>query len=113
GGVVGLEFSFTGGDSNYKFDDGTVFDGDSFTADGVDIDFTLTASGQYSVAGGSVTGTLNNSLTTIDRIEVFNISAGPGDDRNVFFNNLSVVPEPSSAALLGLGCLALLMRRRK
>lgn len=114
-GVVGFEFSFTGGTSNYMFDDGTVADsGIPFTADGLDVNFTITGSGQYSIDnGGTFTGTLNNSLASINQIEVFNISAGPGDERNVFFNNLSVVPEPSSIALLGLGGLALILRRCK
>lgn len=114
GSTEGLKFSFTGGNANYMLDNGSITDtGFPFTADGLDINFTLTASGQYSIDGGAFTGTLNNALTSIDRIEVFNMNAGGGDERNVFFNNMTVVPEPSSVALLGLGGLAMILRRRK
>ena len=43
------------------------------------------------------------------------VGLGRDNCANVTFSNfnLSVVPEPSSAALLGLGGLALLRRRRK
>ncbi|MBT8043527.1 MAG: PEP-CTERM sorting domain-containing protein [Verrucomicrobiae bacterium] len=57
--------------------------------------------------------TLANSATAINEIRVFNNTSGSGND--VLFDNFNViaVPEPSSAALLGLGGLALILRRRK
>ena len=43
------------------------------------------------------------------------LSAPNGDGNHVFVDNISIeeVPEPSSTALLGLGGLALILRRRK
>jgi hypothetical protein len=37
---------------------------------------------------------------------------GGGDERNPYFNNLSLVPEPSSSLLMGLGLAGLLALRK-
>jgi hypothetical protein len=52
-------------------------------------------------------------ISGIDGFELFSVKQGIGE--NFGANNMSVsaVPEPSSFALLGLGGLALLFRRRK
>ncbi|MGJ8642554.1 MAG: PEP-CTERM sorting domain-containing protein [Luteolibacter sp.] len=45
-------------------------------------------------------------------IPLWKASAGAGEAGTVYFR-VNSVPEPSSPLLMGLGCLALLMRRRK
>lgn len=73
------------------------------------IAFTVTGAGTYSAVAGSDSwsGTFNGSLTGID---VFNDAGGNGSD--VGFNNLTVVPEPSTWAISAIGCMALCGWRR-
>jgi len=117
GGVESLAFTIGGADTNYGVTDDGGFTTSpvTLTSDGLNLAVTLTGSGAYSLnAGGTIiTGNLKES--SIDQVRVFNFNAGSGDSHNVFFNNLSVtaVPEPSSTALLGLGGLSLLLRRRR
>jgi PEP-CTERM motif len=68
------------------------------------IAFTVTGANTYSAVAGSDSwsGTFSGSLIGID---VFNNAAGNGSD--VAFNNLTVVPEPSTWTLLAAGCVAL------
>jgi hypothetical protein len=72
------------------------------------ISFTVTGANTYSAVAGtdSWSGTFSGSLLGID---VFNNAAGNGSD--VAFNNLAVVPEPGTFALVGIG-LALLIGNR-
>lgn len=59
------------------------------------------------------TGTLDGTPGSgIDRFRLFNFAAGVGG-KNVFFNSVQVVPEPSSLALLAAGALALTRRRSR
>lgn len=59
---------------------------------------------------GSVTGIVNS----IDNFEFYNANTTGGDQNNLYFNNLEVVPESSSTALivgvLAIGCA---LRRRR
>ncbi len=73
------------------------------------IAFTVTGAGTYSAVAGSDSwsGTFSGSLTGID---VFNDAGGNGSD--VGFNNLTVVPEPSTWAISAIGCMALCGWRR-
>ncbi|HKW28284.1 MAG TPA: PEP-CTERM sorting domain-containing protein [Verrucomicrobiae bacterium] len=73
------------------------------------ISFTVTGANSYSAVAGtdSWSGTFSGSLLGID---VFNNAAGNGSD--VAFNNLTVVPEPSAWAMLLVGGMTLLGRRR-
>jgi hypothetical protein len=73
------------------------------------IAFTMTGANTYSAVAGSDiwSGTFNGSLIGMD---VFNLGAGDGSD--VAFNNLTVAPEPSTWAMLAIGGVALLGRRR-
>jgi len=72
------------------------------------ISFTVTGANTYSAVAGtdSWSGTFSGSLLGID---VFNNAAGNGSD--VAFNNLAVVPEPGTFALVGVGALLLGSRR--
>ncbi len=73
------------------------------------IAFTVTGVGTYSAVAGSDSwsGTFSGSLTGID---VFNDAGGNGSD--VGFNNLTVVPEPSTWAMLAVGSMAMFGWRR-
>jgi hypothetical protein len=73
------------------------------------IAFTVTGAGTYSAVAGTDawSGTYSGSLLGMD---VFNIKGGNGSD--VGFNNLTVVPEPSTWGMLTAGGLMLLGYRR-
>ena len=73
------------------------------------ISFTVTGANTYSAVAGSDSwsGTFSGSLTGID---VFNDAGGNGSD--VGFNNLTVVPEPSTWAMLAAGSMAMFGWRR-
>jgi PEP-CTERM motif len=73
------------------------------------ISFTVTGANTYSAVAGtdSWSGTFSGSILGID---VFNNAAGNGSD--VAFNNLAVVPEPGTFALVGAGLALLLGSRR-
>ncbi len=74
------------------------------------IAFTVTGADTYSAVAGSDSwsGTFSGSLTGID---VFNNSAGNGSD--LAFNDLTVVPEPSTWAMSAFGGLTLFGYLRK
>ena len=73
------------------------------------IAFTVTGADNYSAVAGSDTwsGTFSGSLIGMD---VFNYGAGDASD--VAFNNLTVVPEPSTWAMLAVGSMAMFGWRR-
>jgi len=119
GATLLFQLYVRGGQTIYEFYDnlgGGTFDQDTtagFSKDGGTFSFTLNSSTGYSATWGNATpwtGSIQN--LSIDRIQVYNNSAGSGGGNDVYFNNLTVVPEPSAALLGGLGALALLRRRR-
>ena len=75
--------------------------------------YTFTASGG-NVSGGSqtFTGTISMLTGGITQADIYNNNGGYGSD--VQFDNLAItnVPEPVSFAMVGLGALTLLTRRR-
>jgi hypothetical protein len=75
------------------------------------IAFTVTGAGTYSAVAGSDawSGTYSGSLLGM---QVFDIKGGNGSD--VGFNNLTVVPEPSTLTLtmLAAGCVGIFAGRR-
>lgn len=106
-----FEFYFRGGQTIYEFRDNSGADQDTsidYTADGLTISFQLTGANSYSldVNGGAYThtGTLSGS-GSIDALRFFNYQAGDGENFDLFFNQLQVVPEPANMALAGFGGL--------
>ena len=122
-GNIPFSFEFFGGQNNYSYDIGNNrFDtGVPFTTSGLSIALTLGASNAFSLAitpiGGATT-TINGTLGSSNLVQValFNLSAGAGSSHDVFFNNLAIVPEPSSLALIALSAAfggSYLWRRRR
>jgi hypothetical protein len=92
------------------------------TGGGMTIKFTLTGPDTFQLdiayavgvpATETFTGTLEGAPGSgIDRFRLFNFAAGVGG-KNVFYNSVQVVPEPSSAVLLAAGVLLGVARRRR
>jgi len=85
-----------------------VVDGGTFT--------TLAAEGVFTVTGGSLAGDFGNFGTIVDLI--FEFDPGSMADLTQPFNGysditLSPIPEPITSAILGLGLVGLVTRRRK
>ena len=110
-----FEFYFVGGQAAYTVHDasGPNNSGVGYTTGGLNLVFTLTGTDSYSftINGGSpITGALSGTGGSgIDRVRLFNANGGP----DVFYNNLSIVPEPASGALLGLGLMIFAALRRR
>lgn len=111
------EFFLNGSNTTYSVNQSGGFSGTGVneTTGGLDIVFKLTSSTAYSVEItpiGSTTTTKTGNLlsptggTTITQLRLFNFNAGSGGGSDLFFNNLSAVPEPS--AMLGVGMVGLL-----
>jgi len=98
--VVISEFNFTSIDSNNEFYD-VIINGNttSFGNSGAADDYTDPLNGLLIAAGTNITFA----------------ARGPLDSTHIRISSITVetVPEPSSTALLGLGGLGLIMRRRK
>ena len=119
GGTVALAVFINNGGPGYQIENSTgiVDSSQGWTGDGFNISVDLTGSGTYALnfLGYSGSGTLANSMTSIDGIRVYSFdptSGGSGGNFDVYFNNITVVPEPTSAALGLLGAALLLRRRR-
>jgi len=79
---------------------GTLSDGSST------IDVTATDDGADGVLGGDGFGLLG-------QVQANDVTDTQTSTLNVDFDNLTVIPEPASVGLAGLGALAMLKRRRK
>ncbi len=112
-GTNRLEFYFVGGESTYTVNNGDVISSDvGWTEGGLNLAITLTGPDSFSLTingGEPIIGALGGpSGSGISQVRLFNANGGP----DVFFNNLAIVPEPASVALLGLGAMVGLLRRR-
>ncbi len=96
-----LEFYFTGGTSDYKYDDsaGIQSTGLGFSDDGLTIQITLLTATTYELSvsrneGGNflATGTLKNpgGGQAIAQFRLFNANAGSGSSNDAYFNSFSV-----------------------
>jgi hypothetical protein len=126
GGSFRLGFKFIGGAANWQLNDGGSNFGTGLTWQGGDpgstINFAFTRNDGNGY-GLNITQsaesyidsvmTSSSGIMSIDSFQVYSSAQGGGE--NVGFNNLSVVPEPSTYALLGLGTAFGLwqLRRRK
>jgi hypothetical protein len=114
-----ITFKFVGGATNWTLNDGGSDFGISqpYAANTpLSLSFTYNGGSSYSYSFGGASGsnfTASSTISSIDRVSFF--VTNQGNDQNIGFNNLSVVPEPSTYALLGLGAAFGLwqFRRRK
>lgn len=84
--------------------------------DEIDVSYSInggTAATVYSGAGSG--GSIGDVITNFVEVEVFQFNGGAADDPVVAIDswNLTAIPEPSSAALLGLLSLSLMSLRRR
>jgi hypothetical protein len=118
-GAARIVLKFVSGQTNWQlWDGGGDFSAGQAYAANTPLTFSFTYNGgnSYSYTFGTGSGnnfTATNDLTNINEVLFYNNNQGP--DQNLGFNNLSVVPEPSTYALLGLGAAFGLwqIRRRK
>lgn len=126
GGVVGLglqnaagvtlwEVYFVGGGTHYINRDaaGPVATSVPYGDEGLNVTFTLVGPAAYTMTltrRDGVSQIINGNLIAdadqnIARVRAFNFNAGPDSPRDAYFNSMSVIPEPGTAMLLGLGLL--------
>ena len=128
-GLIGLDFRDSSnttvfslqadGSGDWQLNDGGGGNFDSGAAEAANTPFvfTLTYNGgssySYTIgAGAGIDFNATNDISDITNIRLFSFQQG--DDNNFGFDNLSIVPEPSTWAMMigGLGMLTLLRRRR-
>jgi hypothetical protein len=74
--------------------------------------YTLSVTNLTGTTAGTVSGSLQASGSPVDALGFANFNSG--NNQNVIFNDLNVVPEPSTLALVGLGLICgFAVRRRK
>jgi hypothetical protein len=92
-----------------------------FTDDGMSTTFTMTSATTYAFTvnyndGTPVSESFTGTLAPgggIDRVRLLAFATGTGNSNTQFFNSMSIVPEPSSAALFITGALLQLLKRRR
>ena len=126
GGISLFQFTFSGGTNFYLVDAGTAQQtSHGFTDAGMRATFTLTSANTFNF---SIKFNDNQTLETfsgtlagsgvIDNLRIFasNPNEGSGASSDVYFNNMAVIPEPSSLSLLAgpamLGAWFFVRRRR-
>lgn len=120
GGTGRITLKFTGGNSAWTLNDGgSDFSiGQNYAANTpLTFSFTYNGGSSYSYSFGSASGanyTAATSLANLNGINFFNNYQG--NSQNMGFNDLSLVPEPSTYALLAASALAFggyVVRRRR
>ena len=112
-----ITLKFVSGQSNWQlWDGGSDFSAGQAYAANTSLAFSFTYNGanSYSYTFGTGSGnnyTATNTLTSIN--EVLFYDNNQGDNQNFGFNNLSIVPEPSTWILIGIGSAFLLWRSRR
>jgi hypothetical protein len=120
-----FEFSFLQGAANYYiYDNSGTFDTSiPWQNTGLNLSLTLTSADTYDFkvvqlgssttnlfTGRTLGGTSGNGL---DSVALYNRFAGPDADQgNIRWNDMSVIPEPSTIALLAMSLAGLLIGRR-
>ena len=123
-----FQFYFLGGTNSYTIDAGGVTQqtAHGFTAAGMNTIFTLTGANTFSFSiqfndnttVEHFTGTLTNPGGAITNVRLFAINPEDmnGSQSDVYYNNLQIVPEPSSFALMAgpaiVGAWFFVRRRR-
>jgi len=114
-----IAWRFMGGQSFWQINDGGGWldIGQGVQANtALAFSFTYEGGQDYSYTLGSASGDHSTAISTlgdIDNISFYNIGQGEGE--NFGFNNLNMaapVPEPATMSLLGLGALAMVLRRK-
>ena len=111
---------FVSGQTSWQLNDGgsDFGAGQAYIANNsLTLTFTYNGGSSYSYTFGTGSGNNFNAtadISNLDGVQFFSTNQGP--DQNLGFNNLSVVPEPSTYALLALSAVAMggyAMRRRR
>lgn len=111
---------FIGGGTEWQLNDGgSDFGSGQAYAANTPLAFTFTYNGGSSYSYSFGTGSGNNynasaDITNLDGVQFFSVNQGA--DQNLGFNNISVVPEPSTYALLALSAVGFggyVVRRRR
>ena len=115
-------FNFNIGGDNYVVNNATTGNGSIGSTYSSNTSFSLSftqtslSGGTWSITrSGGVTDSDSGTYTGVPENFKFYISSTTGNgaaEDNLYFNSLSVVPEPSAAVLGSLGALMLLRRRR-
>jgi len=115
---VRLVLKMVSGQSQWKMWDGGAGGdfsiGQNYVANtALTFQFTYNGGSSYSYSFGSASGnnTATSVITNLTGFRIYN--NGQGDQQNLGFNNITVVPEPTTWALLAGGLTALVVFRRR
>lgn len=120
GGNARWTLKFVGGGTEWQLNDGgsDFGAGQAYAANTpLTLSFTYNGGSSYSYTFGTGSGnnfTASADISNLDGVQFFSVNQGA--DQNLGFNNLEVVPEPSTYALLALSGIAFggyVMRRRR
>jgi hypothetical protein len=120
GGTARWTLKFVSGGTDWQLNDGggDFGAGQAYAANTpLSFSFTYNGGSSYSYTFGTGSGnnfTASADISNINGVQFFSVNQGP--NQNLGFNNLEVVPEPSTYALLALGAAGLgahLIRRRR